>query len=411
MTVQTLDQRFAEAMGQLLGPDFPSELGLAVSGGGDSMAMLALAHNWSRAWGVRLRAITIDHGLRPESADEAAMVAQECATLGWPHDTLAWRWDGTGNVQDAARRGRLNLISQWRGTLQHVLMAHTADDVAETFLIRLARGSGVDGLAAMLPKREVADFTVVRPCLQMRRDELRHYAQHLMVPWAEDPSNDDPKYDRARARKILSELDGMGLRFDGITDTANRMRRAADALRSQTCEAARHCVSETVDGGLLLQRDAFAKLPHDIQLRLLASAIMWIGNADYRPRAAKLEFLLDRIMAGGASTLMGVKLELSGDTVRSFREYSAVATTVSTGIWDGRWRIAGPSTKDMTIQALGEGISDCPDWRDSGVPRAALMASPAIWAQGSVIAAPIAGFNAAWKAQIVTPFITYLLSH
>ena len=178
--------------------------------------MLTLAHNWTRVWGVRLRVVTVDHGLRPESADEAAMVAGECATLGWPHTTLRWHWDGAGNKMDAARRGRLALIDEWRGALSHVLMAHTRDDVAETFLMRLARGSGVDGLAAMSARREVGGMQVLRPCLDMGRAELRHYLTVLRTPWAEDPSNEDPAYGRVRMRRLLSELQAEGLGSDTL---------------------------------------------------------------------------------------------------------------------------------------------------------------------------------------------------
>ena len=151
----SLDQRFAEAMGALLGRSFPSEVGLAVAGGGDSMAMLALAHGWARVFGVRLWMVTINHGFRTEAAAEAEMVAAECALLGWPHATLHWRWDGRGNAMEAAREARLRLIAGWRGHLRHVLVAHTQDDVAETFLMRLARGSGVDGLSAIQARRVV----------------------------------------------------------------------------------------------------------------------------------------------------------------------------------------------------------------------------------------------------------------
>ncbi|MBT8411376.1 MAG: tRNA lysidine(34) synthetase TilS, partial [Octadecabacter sp.] len=244
-------------MGQLLGPEFPKHIALAVSGGGDSMTMLALAHGWARVMGVGLWVVTVDHGLRPQSAAEAAMVATECAALGHPHATLRWHWDGKGNVQDAARQARLALIDRWREGVEHVLFAHTQDDVAETLLMRLARGSGVEGLSAMAARRHVtphkggyapvleADVTqtappppalgasevgrgfhVIRPMLGMSRAELRHYADTLHVPYVDDPSNADPRFDRVKARQILTALAPLGLNAKGLAETAGRMRRA-----------------------------------------------------------------------------------------------------------------------------------------------------------------------------------------
>lgn len=413
MTEQTLDQRFSDAMGQLLGPEFPTEIGLAVSGGGDSMAMLALAHAWTRGWGVRLRVVTVDHGLRAESADEAAMVARECATLGWPHDTLTWHWDGTGNVQDAARRARLDLIGAWCGDLRHVLMAHTADDVAETFLIRLARGSGVEGLAAMQPRRSVGAFDVVRPCLEMDRAELRFYARTLHVPWVEDPSNDDPKYARATARKLLGSLEELGLTKSGLIDTAYRMRRASDALQARCKEAADSSVVSTAHGTVVLAISRFQKVERDTQMRLFAAALTWISTAKYRPRAEQLERLLDRVLSGGAGTLMGVKVENQGDQICAYREYSAVHSEAAPmgALWDGRWAVSGPEHANLSIRALGEAVSNCPDWRDSGLSHAAIMATPSLWEGENLVSAPVAGHNMLWSAQIVTTFTTYLLSH
>ena len=157
------------------GPEPPDKLGVAVSGGGDSTALLVLLDDWRRDGGPELAVATVDHGLRPEAAAEAAEVAALCGRLGVPHETLAWRWDGKGNLSDAARRGRLRLIAGWangRG-IGMVAQGHTADDQAETFLMRLARGSGVDGLAAMAARRTAEGVAWVRPLLQVRRGEFR----------------------------------------------------------------------------------------------------------------------------------------------------------------------------------------------------------------------------------------------
>ncbi|MGR3392307.1 MAG: tRNA lysidine(34) synthetase TilS [Sagittula sp.] len=394
----SLDQRFAEEMGALLGPSFPSEIGLAVSGGGDSMAMLALAHGWARVFGVRLWVVTINHGFRTEAAAEAEMVAAECALLGWPHATLQWSWDGRGNAMEAAREARLRLIAGWRGHLRHVLVAHTQDDVAETFLMRLARGSGVDGLSAIQARRVVdqpplaanafapmigeapsqescvhpdgavsstgdrrADgpgedgtFEIVRPCLSMRRAELRHHVRVLKVPFVDDPTNEDPAYARARIRAALPGLADLGLDVPMLAATAERMARARDSLRVQTAAAWDRIGQEghhrgVPTGDLLLERDGFAGLPREVQLRLLAGGIGFVSGTVRRPRAARLEEVLDRVLSGGGGTLGGCEIVAERTHIRVFREYAALEGLADddAGLWDGRWMLS-PEARRQT---------------------------------------------------------------
>src|SRR6056297_1647345 len=318
-------------MGQLIGPAFPSDIALAVSGGGDSMAMLTLAHNWTRVWGVRLWVVTVDHGLRPESVSEATMVAEECAVLGWPHAVLTWHWDGQGNVMDAARRARLDLIDRWRGNVRHVLMAHTRDDVAETLLMRLLRGAGVEGLSAMAPRQEVfpdgtsrgeiagdlpppgggAGFNLIRPCLDMRRAELRHYLSVLRGRWVDDPTNVDPAYDRARLRALIHEA---GLDVDALADTANAMARSRNALRARAAQVWQQIGREdTGTGELSFVRDGFAAVERDTQMRLLAKGLQYVATAPHRPRGPAVEGLLDRVLSGGCGTLHGCDVRMERD--------------------------------------------------------------------------------------------------
>ncbi len=405
----TLESRFAAAMGSLLGPDFPSRIALAVSGGGDSMAMLALAHAWARIWGVRLHVVTVDHGLRAESAGEAAMVARECAALETPHAVLRWQWDGQGNVMDAARRARLDLIGAWRGETRHVLMAHTADDVAETFLLRLARGSGVEGLSAMQARRRVPQgFEVIRPCLEMSREELRHYAGTLKVPWVDDPTNDDPKYDRARARAMLDTLGALGLSRGDLVATAQRLARAREALRARAVDVAQDVVTEHPSGTLIFARNRFAQIERDTQMRLMSAALGWVSGATYRPRQAALEGALDRALAGGACTLSGAKIEAGRAALFVFRELAAVTGGGAAGLWDRKWRISGA---DSPVRPLGEAVSSFAEWRETGVPRAALMAMPALFEGGACVATPVLSVNSDCQMQIDTSFSEFLLSH
>jgi len=424
----SLEARFASTMGRLLGPDFPEHIALAVSGGGDSMAMLALAHGWARVMGVRLWVVTVDHGLRAESAIEAAMVAAECAALGHPHATLRWHWDGKGNVQDAARQARLALIDRWRGGIEHVLFAHTQDDVAETFLMRLARGSGVEGLSAMaasrvvtphqggwkqldtedvvqtiappIPTRRVAGvpaysagFRVIRPLLRESRRELRHYLDVLKVPYVDDPSNDDSRYDRVKARQALAALAPLGVDAGALAETADRMRRARAALKARAVQVAKAIQrpAERESGSLLFDRDGFEAVERDTQLRLLAAALQWLSGAVYRPRVAPLEDLLDRLLGGGAGTLHGCEARCERAHIRVFREYAAIADLSHPagphGLFDQRWLIYGPDIKGGTVRALGpDGWAQIPEKTADAPPFHVAKSMPAVFREGRLLA-------------------------
>ena len=187
-------------------PGVPGVIGVAVSGGSDSLALLHLLHDWQSAGGPAVRAATVDHGLRAGAAAEAAEVARICAGLGVAHKTLAWRdWDGAGNLPDRARRARYALLAEWaRGHgIADIAVGHTEDDLAETFVMRLARGAGVDGLAAMRDRWREAGVTFHRPLLALRRDHLRDLLRARGVAWVEDPTNSDAGYERVRTRAAL----------------------------------------------------------------------------------------------------------------------------------------------------------------------------------------------------------------
>lgn len=449
MTERPLAQRFADAMGQLLGPEFPSDIALAVSGGGDSMAMLYLAHNWTRDYGVRLWVVTVDHGLRAESAAEAAMVAEECASLGWPHATLLWQWDGRGNVQDAARRARLALIDRWRGTVRHVLFAHTQDDQAETFLMRLARGSGVDGLSGMRAVRDVAPhagivpalgggeitgqapprqggtpgYRIVRPCLDMERDALRHYLTVLKGRWVDDPSNENRDFDRVRIRQLLRLLGEEGLTTSVLSDTARRMARARDGLTARLVGAVRQLCSDALLGQVRMDRDGFAALDDETRLRLLTAGLSYVAGAEYRPRVASSEALLERVLSGAGGTLHGAEVLVEKAHLRIVRETSAVSdeeTPLGT-LWDGQWLVSDPEDKmpqGARVRALGEeGWRQIADRSALAVPFRAAIALPSVWLGTDLMACPSLGIGPQIEAcrfvlgRRDTGFEAFCLSH
>ncbi|MHA6326046.1 tRNA lysidine(34) synthetase TilS [Roseivivax sp. CAU 1753] len=415
----SLDDRFATAMGQSLGPDFPSEIGLAVSGGGDSMAMLALAHNWTRRWGVALRVVTVDHGLRPGSADEANLVAEECRNLGWPHDTLKWQgWDGRGNLQDAARRARLSLIDGWRQGMRDVLFAHTADDQAETVLMRLKRGSGVEGLSGMSAIRKVGAMRIVRPLLNERREALRFYLRVMRIPFADDPSNEDDTFERVRMRKLLATLEDAGLSAAALTETARRMARAREALAARAADIATR-ITRAEWGQIVIDRDGFAETERDTQMRLLAAALQFVAGSVYRPRAEALEAMLDAARSGQGGTLAGAALHVDKGELRIIRELKAVEemrTQAGPGqLWDGRWRVEGPSVDGLTVRVLGtRGWSQIPD-KPQVPPRfREALSLPAVFSGDRLVACAPLGFGPAHTCRFdaAAPSLArFLLSH
>lgn len=392
------------------------KLGIAVSGGGDSMALLHLAIEWSRHSGAAIFAATVDHGLRQEAAAEAAMVAEYCRKHQILHVILRWAgWDKQGNLQDAARQARKRLLGAWatENNLNAVLLGHTADDQAETVLMRLARGSGVDGLAGI--RRDSGKWA--RPLLDMRRESLRGYLRDHHVDWVDDPSNTDERFDRIKARNMLQTLGELGLTVERLTGLADHMRGEADVLHGALINFANAAVVQD-NGDLLIDRAALTAAPQRLQTRILAKAFQWVSTAAYPPRFTALDAMSKQLGDGLSGTLHGcyISSDCTGgaQTYRIGREFNAVASTVGAtdGLWDGRWQISGPAELGYEVRVLGEiGLNLCPNWRETGLPRTSLLASPAVWDQNTLIAAPIAGYIHGWNARIVADFHSSLVTH
>ncbi len=412
----TPEAAFTNALATVSGPE--ARVGVAVSGGGDSMALLVLAIDWGRRTRTQIFAATVDHGLRPASADEAQVVATFCAALDIPHQTLVWKdWDRKGNVQAKARDARRGLLRDWAQHLglTTVILGHTADDQAETVLMRLARGSGVDGLAGMAAR---PDALFLRPLLRVTRADLRTLLTDRGIAWQDDPSNDDLHFDRVKARQMLPVLAELGLSADRLIQTAAHMERASASLWQAAAAFARtHSRSEA--GDLVFDSAILAEPWGDTEPRCLAAALRWMGGRDYRPRFTALSDAVQAVRRAEQRTLNGVIWIPEAGGLRLSRELSKTQAPVcvsgETTMWDKRWEITAPDGyavgPDTRIGALGDHITDCPDWRSVGLPRACLMATPGIFEQGGLIAAPIAGFRAGWTARIVADFPCFLLSH
>lgn len=370
---------------------------VAFSGGGDSMALLHLA---ARALPGQIHAVTVNHGLRDVRA-ELAFARAACARLSVPHAVLEWSWDGQGNLQSAARQGRMALIGAFarKAGIEDVLLGHTADDQAETVLMRLARGSGVDGLAGMAPLRRADGLNWRRPMLHLERAALRDWLRGEGIDWAEDPSNDDPRFDRVSTRQMMAALEGLGLTRGRLLQLADHAGAARAVLDRVAGEYASGC--EIRAGALILPRDVL-DLDNDTQRRVLAAALRWIGRSPYRPRWEALCRFAAQAQEQPVATLGGV-LAFAGERLILAREPAAAPPPAPFGtLWDG-WRITGPAGAGLHIGPLGAALPEVPDWREIGLPRQALLASPALWDGAALVAAPALG-HGPWRAERATDF-------
>lgn len=397
----------------------PPRLGVAVSGGGDSVALMHLLAEIAADEGTDLYAATVDHGLRPEAAEEAQIVARQAADLGLKHDVLKWQgWDGSGNLQDQARQARYALLTQWAraNSIPAIALGHTADDQAETVLMRLARSAGVTGLAAMPNSHVRAGITILRPMLETTRHSLRVYLSDKGLNWIEDPSNQDKRFDRIKARKALADLSPLGITPETLSRVASNLSQARKALDLFTQESARK-VTGVFDGDVCVDRTAFQTLPAEIKRRLLVGILGWISGPGYPPRQSAVDQAVEALDNGQAGSLSGCLLVPQAANTWICREFQAVANLKArpAARWDARWILSGPGADGFEIRALGEaGLASVPDWRAAGRPRLALQSSPAIWHGDELQAAPLAGFPNGWVAELVPEwpeFYASFLSH
>jgi tRNA(Ile)-lysidine synthase len=272
------------------GPDPP--LVLAVSGGPDSTALLWLAARWrdSLACPPKLIAVTVDHGLRPESSSEAQAVKRLARTLKVEHHTLRWtgRKPKTG-IQEAARNARYRLLASvaHRAGVEYILTAHTQDDQAETVLFRLVRGSGLAGLRGMAYGSQLErsltgkrQLYLSRPLLGLPKSRLLATLAAAGIPFADDPSNRDPRFTRPRLRALMRALEAEGLTATRLTLLAERITRVEILLHDLVNDTVRRLAPAPWpdEGPVALDLAAFEDLPEEIQLRVLGRMIDWVGN-------------------------------------------------------------------------------------------------------------------------------------
>ncbi len=251
---------------------------IAVSGGPDSTALLLMAAEWATRRRTRIEAATVDHGLRPESADEAKAVAALAARLGVSHRILQWKGvKPTSRLQERAREARYRLLVDHAKAIgaDALLTAHHADDQAETVLFRLLRGSGVAGLRGMELTTTREGMTIARPLIGLKKRDLVAFANARGAPFVDDPSNADPRFARTRLRALLARLGEEGLDAEALDRLARRAGETEQALAHLTAEVeARLGADEAIDA-----RSLYAA-PIAIVQRILSRRIAAAGGRD-----------------------------------------------------------------------------------------------------------------------------------
>ena len=295
--------------------DYDMRLVMAVSGGSDSMAMLALAQEIAALdCSLTLMAVTVDHGLRPEAAAEATYVGKVCAEMGVPHSIVKWEREATGAVSQAeARIARHGVLARWadKNEVGQIALAHTRDDRLETFLMRARQGSGWYGLCGLTPYAfspawpEGAHLRLFRPLLAFGREELRDYLCAREIAWVEDPSNQSSRYERVRMRRLLERV-SPGAKQQAI----NAMDRLAE-LRMATAEAAFRLavdhVSEVYDRADI-HLDARDLVSREAWRRFIDAMVLAAGGSLRPLRGDALDRLLERIARRDPAMLRGVTL-------------------------------------------------------------------------------------------------------
>jgi tRNA(Ile)-lysidine synthase len=381
-----------------------SQIAVAVSGGADSMALLHLVAGWRQegAGKTDVTVLTVDHGLREGSGDAAAMVARVADNLGLRHAILTWRRDArrSGGLQAQAREARYDLMAAYCHVhgIPALVTAHHLDDQAETFLMRLRRGSGLDGLAAIPEESAWSGIIVLRPLLDVPRTRLAATLIEAGLNWAEDPSNADQRFERARVRAGGDSLAKLGLTPGALARSAHRLRRARAALdgSAERFLAEQGDMSEAGYG--LIARDALLAAPQEIALRALARLVTAVGGRAKPLRLSKVEALLASLAGSPKKTytLGGCRLQPIGERLGIFRETRGTglpSLRLAPGqraLWDNRFRVELQPTAlgPVTIRALGESrwrnLRSSAPWL-TALPRFAGATLPACFAGEAVV--------------------------
>jgi len=394
---------------------------LAVSGGADSLSMMLLAAKAARQkrtqkggqgnFNCQFSVLTVDHRLRKQSTQEARYVADLAGQMSLPHHLLTWQGaKPQSDIQAAARTMRYKLMTDWcrKHRADGLVLAHHLDDQAETVLLRLMRGAGVDGLAAMQAVRYQNSVALLRPFLDVPRAVLRKTIHASAIEPIDDPSNHNMQFARVQMRHLMPALADIGITAARLAQTAQNMQTTRQALDLATQSAARALIKIDAFGMVTLARAGFVDLHEEIALRLLRALLRHPDS--YPPRAEKLHRVWQDMVSKkiGRRTLNGYLLHLRREHIIISRELAAIEKQQEaclrlapgkTLIWDARYKVIWKKQarqkqtgQNLTIRALrADGLQQLRA-RKIGLPKhmpsAALASMVSVWRGQKILAVP-----------------------
>ncbi len=416
MNKPDLNKDFAHHLDSLIGDRNIEKIAVAVSGGRDSLALTHLAKQWADSRKIQLIALTVDHQLRKESKEECSALGQWLNQQRIENYTLTWEGEKpkTG-IQEKARHARYALLTKKCHTLgiDHLLLGHHRDDQVETLLMRIARGSGIDGLSGMDASSKRADIYLIRPLLPYTREEVTNYCNEHTLPYLDDPSNEMEHFERVAWRKVIESFPDKDQFIKGLTLSAKRIARAGKALEYYADFAYDTCVTIAPEGYAILNLTKLETYPDASALRVIRRVLNHIGGAAKQAETSQIDqlfesFYTEEVFKG--LTLGGCLIRPLAHhpqrTISIVREERHLpkprALSGKNTLWDYRFLITYPEEfaqnlpNTVTISALGtNGLAQIreaikPNRRT--LPEGVQETLPCIRNEDTVIAVPLLGF-------------------
>lgn len=294
-----------------------NKIAVAVSGGSDSMSLCALLNQYTKEYGGELHCITVDHGLRQESKEEAQNIHSYLKSLNIIHVILTWEGEKpTSNIQEIARNARYSLLTDYchKHKIELLTTGHQKNDQAENFILRAEHGSGLYGLAG-IPKIGIFNnIEILRPLLGFDKNELQNHLTELNIKWIDDPSNQNEKFARVKIRKILGQYPEW---INKLANISENLYRAKECIEYSLNKAIKD-LTNIEKNQITIRLNDFNDLPQELKFRMLIKLLSYISYNQKPPRGERIERLITKIQNGSnfkAATLAGCLISRKKDKI------------------------------------------------------------------------------------------------